>query len=299
MTTVGSVLRAERLRQGLSIDAISIDTKISIVRLEALEADEVESFSSPFFYKSFVKQVAERLKIDPTAIAEVLESQASSLRQPLLPGEDGRHLPNVPALENVGERARARWLIPVVSLVAVVVAASGIFAWWEQASGAKRPSNAPFSLPTAVVAGSSTSKSNQPPQATAKPETTSKAKESLPSQKEAADAGTTPAAVAGNDSPIQVEVAALDNVWISVVSDGKFIFSGILSTAESKSFSSREMTRVKVGNAAALSVKYNGRQIGPLGARGSVCTAIFTAKNFEIVEPQPHVELTGYLSENE
>lgn len=295
MPTVGSVLRAERLRKGLTIDAISIETKISVFRLQALEADDLSSFASPFFYRSFVKQVAARLGVDEKSINDVVDSQAASIRQPLLPGEGDREHPNVPALDNVGNRAQARWLIPVVSLVVVVVASSAVFALWDQASGAKRFANPPFSLPSAVVADSSAVKApTLPPPSPPQPHAAEAA--APPAKPEQANEAADKAVAAPSLSPVEIELAALGKVWISVVSDGKFIFSGVLSPEQTKSFSSREVTRIRVGDAAALSIKYNGRQIGALGAAGSVCTAVFTANNYEIVGPKPQVELTHYVA---
>jgi cytoskeleton protein RodZ len=298
MQTVGSVLRAERLRQGLTIDAISLETKISTARLQALEADELDRFSSPFLYKSFAKQVARRLRIEEKSIGQILDSQAASIPTPLVPGEEERKLPNVPALDNLAQRSGTRWLIPTISLVAVLAASSGVYEWREH-SAAKPKGSASVSMRSAMntVHTPSTSRAA----AAAKPllSKPGPAQAGQPRSSKAIEEPQIAASAAPAPSQVRLELAALENVWISVVSDGKFIFSGVLSQSESKSFSSHEVARIKVGNAGGVSVNYNGRKIGPLGARGSVCTAIFTATNFEIVEPQPHVELTQYISGNE
>jgi cytoskeletal protein RodZ len=319
MQTVGSVLRTERLRQGLTLDAISLETKISPMRLQALEADEMGRFSSPFFYKSFAMQVARQLRIDDQAITQMLDWQAASIPKPLVPGEDGRQLPRVPALDNLARRGAARWLIPTLSLFVVLVASSAVFEWRQHgavqrndALGSSSPSapdtlHAPPHVPArapsrAAALKPSVHESNpahavqppvQPTGQAAQPQPAKRIVEAPVEETESA------ASVAPVQSQVRLELAAIENVWISVVSDGKFIYSGVLNRSESKSFSSREVARIKVGNAGGVSVMYNGRKIGLLGARGSVCTAIFTAKNFEIVEPQPHVELTQYIPGNE
>jgi cytoskeletal protein RodZ len=273
------------------------------MRLQSLEADELVSFSTPFFYKSFVKQVAQRLKIEEQSIAQMLDLQAASISRPLVPGEDDRHfLPKVPALEGVAEHTGTRWLTQTMSLVAVLAASCGVFAWWQHAATTKYWGTAGVSLQAAIGAlraPSTKAPLPQPIQSKANP---AQSAQPSPATPEVAAAELASVAVAKPvESQVQLELAALENVWISVVSDGKFIFSGVLNRSESKSFSSREVARIKVGNAGGVSIKYNGREIGPLGARGSVCTAVFTATNFEIVEPQPqpHVELTEYVSGNE
>lgn len=293
MQTVGSVLRAERLRQGLTIDAISHETKISTIRLQALEADELGCFSSPFFYKSFAKQVARRLRIDEKSIAQSLDLQAASMPKPLVPGEEERQSPKVPALDHIAQRTR--WLIPTISLVAVLAASSGVLEWRQHSA---RPRPAGSSLQSAlstVHTPSSPTALTKPVQGKSNPVQAAQPR----SAKRVVETPESAASATQDQSQVRLELAALENVWISVVSDGKFIFSGVLNRSDSKSFSSREVARLKVGNAGGVSVNYNGRKIGALGARGSVCTAIFTATNFEIVEPQPHVELTQNISGNE
>jgi cytoskeleton protein RodZ len=299
MQTVGSVLRAERLRQGLTIDAISVETKISAMRLQALEADELGCFSSPFFYKSFVKQVAQRLRVEEKSIAQMLNAQAASIPAPLVPGEEERQLPKVPALDGVAERPRTRWLIPTASLVVVLAASSGVFELWQHGGTANNKGAAGLLSPSALGATHPASPAALPEPPQSKPDAAQAAQpapaDSIVKEPETGNAAPAPLA----KSPVQLELAALESVWISVVSDGKFIYSGVLNRAESKSFSSHAVARIKVGNAGVVNIKYNGRKIGPLGARGSVCTAVFTATNFEIVEPQPHVELTQYVHGNE
>ncbi|HEX5227156.1 MAG TPA: DUF4115 domain-containing protein, partial [Bryobacteraceae bacterium] len=77
---------------------------------------------------------------------------------------------------------------------------------------------------------------------------------------------------------------AHEATWLSVSSDGKPVFSGTLQANESKSVSGREFAKLRVGNAAGIEVRLNGKLLGPLGARGQVLTVLFTPDNFEIVQ---------------
>src|SRR5208283_2444809 len=138
MRTVGSLLREERLKQGLTLEMVSVDTRISLANLEAIEVDDLGHFSSPFFYKSFVKQFAGALQMDGTDLGKLLESQASAIPAPPVPGEDTRPLPNVPALRQARQTSAARWAIPAASLLIVLVGCSGVYAWWESAHGVAR-----------------------------------------------------------------------------------------------------------------------------------------------------------------
>ena len=84
---------------------------------------------------------------------------------------------------------------------------------------------------------------------------------------------------------VQINVEAREKVWISITSDGKQIFSGILQPSQSKTLSGREFAKVSVGNAGGLEIRWNGKAIGPIGKRGQVRTLKFTKDNFEILPP--------------
>jgi hypothetical protein len=70
-----------------------------------------------------------------------------------------------------------------------------------------------------------------------------------------------------------------------VSSDGKPVFSGILQANQSKSVGGKQFAKMRVGNAAGLEVRLNGKLLGPLGARGQVLIVLFTPDNFQIVSP--------------
>jgi|SRR5271165_1751780 len=290
MRTVGSLLREERLRQGLTLEMVSVDTRISLGNLEAIEADQLGHFNSPFFYKSFVKQFAAALKLDAADLVNVLESQASTIPTPAVPGEDTRPHPNVPALRQVRRTSAARWAIPAASLLVVLAGCSGVYAWWESAHGVV--TNLPTSSPTKISSSASRATSpahpvsNQAPAETAPTPSAPAARGGSSSQQTAAQPD---AAAAG---AIHVELAAVERTWVSVVSDGKSIFSGILDADQTKVFEGHESARLKTGNAGGVHVMFNGREIGALGPHGQVRTVVFTPDNFEIVDPASHFEFT-------
>ncbi len=285
MRTVGSLLREERLKQGLTLEMVSADTRISLRNLEAIEADQLGYFSSPFFYKSFVRQFAGSLQMNFADLAMLLDSQASTIPAPPVPGEDTRHLPDVPALRQAGNKSMARWALPAASLVVVLIGCSGVYAWWESSRGAAPALTA--SSPTRV----------SPPAPSAKKPDTSNAAPASPASASKADPGTPQSPVAARQDAtvagaIHLELAVVERTWVSVVSDGKSIFSGILDRDQTKVFDGHESARIKAGNAAGVHIVFNGRVIGALGPRGQVRTVVFTPDNFEIVDPASHFEFT-------
>ncbi len=285
MRTVGSLLREERLKQGLTLELVSVDTRISLRNLEAIEADQLGYFSSPFFYKSFVKQFARALQMDAADLAKMLDSQASAIPAPPVPGEDTRELPNVPALRQASKKSVTRWAVQAASLLVVLIGCSGVYAWWESSRGAVTPSTA--SSPTKVSPAAPAAKKQDA--ANTKPSDSISASKADPSGPQAEVAARPDATATG---AIHLELAAVERTWVSVVSDGKSIFSGILDPDQTKVFEGHETARIKAGNAAGVHVVFNGRVIGALGPRGQVRTVVFTPDNFEIVDPASHFEFT-------
>ncbi len=89
-------------------------------------------------------------------------------------------------------------------------------------------------------------------------------------------------------SHVVLNLSATEATWISITSDGKQIFSGMLQPSQTKTVSGLDAAKMKVGNAAGLEVRLNGKAIGPLGARGQVREILFTpGNNYQILEPTP------------
>jgi len=84
---------------------------------------------------------------------------------------------------------------------------------------------------------------------------------------------------------VMLDLMAREATWLSVSSDGKPVFSGILQANQSKTVGGKQFAKMRVGNAAGIEVRLNGKLIGPLGARGQVLVVLFTPDNFEIVAP--------------
>jgi hypothetical protein len=84
---------------------------------------------------------------------------------------------------------------------------------------------------------------------------------------------------------VMLDLLAHEATWVSVSSDGKPVFSGILQPNQSKTVGGKESAKMRIGNAAGVEVRLNGKLLGPLGARGQVLIVLFTPDNFQIFFP--------------
>ena len=84
---------------------------------------------------------------------------------------------------------------------------------------------------------------------------------------------------------VVLNLSATEKTWLSITSDGKQIFSGVLEPSQTKTLTGLDAAKLKVGNAGGLEVRWNGKPIGPIGPRGQVRVVLFTPENFQILSP--------------
>ena len=72
MASVGTVLRSEREAQGRSVEDIAQELCIMPSYVRAIEKDDAANLPGAFFYKSFVRQYATMMGLNPAEfVAEV------------------------------------------------------------------------------------------------------------------------------------------------------------------------------------------------------------------------------------
>jgi len=267
MFSVGETLQRARLEQGLDVATVAARTKISAKYLEAIEADDRSSLPSSFFYKSFVQQYARSLSLDTQEIDAEIDRMLSADAPLPLPGRDNPTCRKVPPVKLSSGFQISRIYASLGALILMLAACSGIYGWWYKARSAPE-SRVEASPPIAQVAAEPASLPSPP----ASPE----------SQPASVVSPQQPAALS---SKVLLDLMAREETWLSVSSDGKPVFSGILAANQSKTVESKEYAKMRVGNAAGLEVRLNGKLLGPLGHRGQVLIVVFTPDSFQIMSP--------------
>ena len=270
MLSVGKVLRGARLVQQLDLPTVSVRTKISVRYLELIEADDRRSLPSGFFYKSFVDQYARFLGLDTLEINAEVDRLLSADAPLPLPGYESVVSRNVPPMKSSPRIAKGRAWASLAALVAVVIGCSGIYSLWHQGKlasfrGSLERVRRSITPPQTAVSVASDQKS--PPYE----------KPVSPEESASPPSG----------YKVLLNLMAREATWLSVSSEGKRLFSGVLAANQSKTVEGKESATMKVGNAAGLEVRFNGKLLAPLGGRGQVLVVLFTPDKFEIVPPTP------------
>lgn len=303
MISLGEKLRTEREKKGLSLSDVAVQTRISSRFLSAMEADDPSSMPGSFFYKSFVQQYARFLGLELTEYQSALDTVFSTEDSSLVPvAQAGRSGPELGSIAPEGmHRSYRRIWISGGLLVAVVIGCSGLYMLWERidrsrtAGGSAPPStSAPNLAPSPPVTAQSippvTAPASNPPAAAAsEPPTT--VPQSEPSAKPPEPAPTPapaklePAPARTADASGDLSISANDKAWISVQSNGKTIFIGVLEAGESKTLQAGGETKMRVGNAGAVQVTWHGKPVGPLGPKGQIRVVTMTGDRVDIQNP--------------
>ncbi len=262
MPSLGQTLRGARIARGWSLDEVNQSTRISLKYLEAMESDTREAFPAAFFYRSFVLQYARALRLDEAKTNATLDSLLASEAPPALPGQNP-HPPmlarDLARIQGPQPRFFGKFAASLVSLGVALAASSGIYVWWNH--------------PHRIVHA-------------AQSQVISRPKPQPPVQKPAEAAATHPPAPAqapppaSVKAPVTLNLSATEPTWLSVSSDGKPAFRGMLQPNQTKELLAEQTAHLVVGNAGGLIVEWNGRTLGPIGRRGQVRVVSFTPDGY-------------------
>ena len=295
MHSVGQILSQQRQALGLSLEQVSATTRISLKNLQTIEADDPCTVQSAFFYKSFVKQFAQAIDLDYAALEPAVQAIVEALPAPLVPGQaipshDTPTAPRMAAL-HLGGRGKSRLLYSLSSFAVALVACSAIYSGWQTSrfhlSGSWKALSRTFYHPSPAPAAIAPR-----PHAESYPLAETPAPQGgqqLPEQSVSRDEPAT------SENGYKIVVSASEPAWLSIVTDGKQSFKGILETTETKVLEGHQNARLRTGNAGAVTVVFNGRPLGALGPRGQVRTVVFTKSDYEVLDSLSHVALTRFI----
>ena len=140
--TSGQLLRTAREQQGMHLARLSVNLKVSVAQLEALEADRYEAFKGTAFVRALALSVCRQLKIDPTAVMAALPQGhvPARLEPAALQGQERTQRP--PRASGGGRvrtpAALSKGLNRQVLLLAVLMLlGAAVLIWWPEPQAQK------------------------------------------------------------------------------------------------------------------------------------------------------------------
>ena len=255
MGVFGERMRREREMRGVTLEEISLSTKISKRHLESLEQENFDELPGGIFNKGFVRAYAKYLGIDEEqAVADYV---AADKQDP--PPEEEFPLDIHERPDPVMNPRRSVTPVLLALLILACIAAGWTY-WFKYRPSHQAKEPAESSAPqTASV--------SPPSVASSVPQT---AQPSFPAVNEVAGSSS------ANNGQFTVIVKAREQSWVSIKADGQTITERVLSAGEEETATAAKEIMLTVGNAAGVDVKFNGTPQGTLGAKGTVRTLTFT-----------------------
>lgn len=253
MASFGERLKREREQRGVTLDDISVSTKISTRMLDALEHDQFDQLPGGIFNKGFIRAYARHLRLDDDEmVAEYLRAYEEApapivieppAAQPRRQPENGRH--------------GMSWPIFAVLLALAIVGFLGLRQYPRL-----KPDNARVLKPVAAPEVSE-SRSPQP--------------------------GTPSAAVIPATSKTRgrftVLIKAREDCWVSVTADDKPAVEETLIGPTEKTLQADDRLVIKAGNVGGLDFFFDGKAVPVQGDYGEVKTVAFDSGGLQPRRP--------------
>lgn len=122
-TTLGQILREARVAKDLTIEQLATELRIEARQLTALEDNRFEQIGVPVFIKGYIRQYAQRLGLDQSALIDLYGRQTQLREVQIKPSRPIR-------LRD--ERQITVWVVGALVLLLVVV---GLAVWWLNGGG--------------------------------------------------------------------------------------------------------------------------------------------------------------------
>ncbi|MCU0593992.1 MAG: DUF4115 domain-containing protein [Desulfobacterota bacterium] len=271
--SVGTLLKSERERLGLSREQITEKTRMRAQIVEALENEAWGALPPPVFVRGFLRTYAKVLGIGQEA---VLDLYAKSV-----PSESSGQ---VPALEPPRRRRRWSWL--VLLLLVFLGALYGV--WISYSSSPVRPGSPEPETKdreaTAPPAPAHKGASPVTPEPAAQPQVAVRAVEdpgkkepapvqsaspvTLPSPKEPEALTRDP--VDEGDRELSLTGIVRERTWLRIMIDGKEEKEYLFQPGARPQWRGKEKFYILIGNAGGIDFDLNGKRVGDLGKPGQV-----------------------------
>lgn len=269
MENPGEYLKREREQRGVPLSKIAESTRVPLKFLEALEADDFEALPHPTFVKGYIKSYCKMLGLDETdAVLRYelfLRERTDKTQGPEPVREEKKTSLSIFAAARKSERTpEARtgpFSVKSVVIAAAVIAAVAVIYSTRSKRPVKPAAEVKNTAPAAVAqSATATGDTASLQDAAVKPADTAKPAATAPSDR------TEPAA---NIKHV-LTASASEMAWIKVSIDNEEPFDVVLRAGERVSWKADRVFNIVVGNAAGVSVNFDGEQITNLGASGEV-----------------------------
>lgn len=245
---IGRVLSDARRQAGLTVDQVSADTRVRVPILHAIEDEDFSRCGGDVYARGHIRAIAKAVGVDGEALVAAYDAAHGGAPSAQRPAP----LPDAGPIRMTDHR-RPNWTAAMVAAIFVVVGLIG----FNLFSGDRTPATVgEASAPLSATAPASPTASVQPPAPAPSVEAIAAAPADRVTVKLVAEAGTS---------------------WVSALDGkGKSLFQNNLEQGGSQTFTDPKQIKLVIGNAGAVHLYVNGKDLGPAGTEGQVKHLTYT-----------------------
>ncbi|PWI45154.1 RodZ domain-containing protein [Streptomyces sp. ICBB 8177] len=252
--SVGRALAQGRLDAGLTVEAISAVTRVRAPIVHAIEGDDFSRCGGDVYARGHIRSLAKAVGLDPAPLIEQYDAEHGGrpAPTPVAPVYDKQKIS--------AEPRRPNWTAAMIAAIVVVVGFVG-FTMFDGARGGG-----------GQTVGAQASQSTAPTPVASHPAKPPTAPSAAPSN--------SPIAAAPGNKVVVKLTADKGKSWVAATNDdGKSLFEGMLGSGQSKTFTDDKRVYLVIGNAGAVDMFVNGKDLGPAGSDGQLVRTDFTPGN--------------------
>jgi cytoskeletal protein RodZ len=251
---LGTELRSARERAGISLPELFARTRIPVRSLRAIEENDFSAVPAGIFVRSYIRQYAREVGVDPTAAIAEYREMTKPIEEPV------DQSPAAPVVKSAVEKAREPEFVPDLResrpgwshvLVAAALMVGLISLNRYAGSGSVDAIAAPASRVAATPVA-----------------TTPVATTPVAAKQEAQPVATT-------GTGLRIEMNAEGVCWVKATADDELAFARLLQPGETETLTARRDITVRIGDPASFSYSINGSPGQPLGVANVPVTVRF------------------------
>ncbi|MEU8959238.1 helix-turn-helix domain-containing protein [Streptomyces sp. NPDC048518] len=234
---IGRVLRQARVAAGLTVDEISTSTRVRIPIVHAIEEDDFSRCGGDVYARGHIRTLARAVGVDPAPLLAQYDE-----------GHGGRPpapTPAAPLFEAERIRSEPRRPNWTAAMVAAIVAVIGFVGFTAFGGGDDKDSSKSLAEGPTPAASQPVKKPKPSKPADPKPDPSDSAIAGVPRDK------------------VTVKVVAPEGrSWISAKDhSGRTLFDGVLEQGQDKTFQDKQKIDLVLGDAGAIQLYVNGKQV--------------------------------------
>ncbi|KWW99739.1 helix-turn-helix domain-containing protein [Carbonactinospora thermoautotrophica] len=247
--SIGKTLAEARRKAGLTVEQVSDATRVRQTIIREIEQDNFEHCGGDFYARGHIRSIAQAIGVDPKPLLEEFDR----LHNPTVTAPKAAEVFEPDAVRP--ERRGPNWSAAMATALVILVI-YGIVQAFTSGTEPREPSTIAAKTPTPSLSSAGATPSGVP----------------RPTPSAGAEAV---AQIPRDRVTVRVEIVNGQS-WLQVFdSRGEQVFEGTLGQGTARDFTDKKRIRLVVGNAAAVRLIVNGKDLGTPGKEGEVMSFVF------------------------